>query len=1451
MTSRLLTNNLKRFITIFLAVLLAYIWILPDTYKAITAYADTTYSVTLNMVNGLTNEVTTYTGSLIYTGSSSTSENLSNVASGGYGSAGVTYEVTVSGDFEAIVYLLNKLDAFDDAITETEQEYSGNTYNLTVNTYASTNTSIYNEYDDCAITNTGSTAAYVSRVSVGSIMVGQVGTATVNFAVIPTGVWEVEYTPSYTITTSVTNGTISATGTVEGGTSKTITYSPDTGYALKSVTVDGQSVSTTTYASSYTFSDITEDHTISVVYETASYTISTSVTGGTITSSQTVDYGGSTTISYAPKTGYTLKSVTVDGVSKSTSTFASSYTFSDVTANHTIAVVYEKQTYTITTSATGGTITSTSTVAYGDSKTISYAANTGYTLKSVTVDGSAVNISTYPTAYTFSNVTASHTISVVYEKSQYTVTTSVTNGIISDNSTVYYGDSVTVTYRGISGYELSSLTIDGVAVSVTDYPVSYTFSNISSNHTINAVYTERDCVITTSVTNGTITDTTTVSYGGSATISYTPSTGFSLESVIVDGISVDITAYPSSYTFSDISSDHTISVTYSTTELNISTSAVNGTITAGQIANYGDTVTISYAPNEGYELSSVTVDNATVDITLYPNSYTFSDITANHAISVVYTRKSYTITTSADANGTITASSTVLHGNNKTVAYEATADGYVLESVIVDGTPIDITEYPYFYTFEDVSSDHTIEVTFTIDTNIAIVTSVTNGTITPTKTYSATYGESVTIYYEPDYGYTLISVIVDGESIDVTAYPTSYTFDSVATTHYIDVVYGDDDFTITTAVTNGTITNSVDVVCGETTTIAYTPNEGYYISSIIIDGETLTDITGYETYYTFTNVTTDHTIHVIYEIYKYTVTTNVTDGSISATATKDYGTDYTVEYIPDNGYELYSVTVDGTPVDITLYPTSYTFSYLTEDHNIDVVFVRTYYSVPTISAENTSVTLQITQPYNNTITVFDADVTDTLTVTRTINDGTPETIITLISDGEEMIFTDTYGSFSKGTYTIVYTVIDNAGNTASTTVNVVSKGYSSNGGSGGSNNTSSDNDDNNNTITITPNPVSLNVGDTQTLTADDSDITWSSSDDSVATVDQNGVVTGVSEGTAIITATNDNGSGTVTVIVTDDTIYPTSIIVTPHTSTGNTGDTVSLTAVVTPSDADTTVTWTTSDSTIATVDQNGNVTLISGGTATITATTSNGLSDSATITITDSNDNANSNDDDNNSDNSDNNDNDNDDDSNNNSTDSVTSVTPSASVIYVGSSVALTANADVTWSSSDPTIAYVDQNGNVIGLSVGTVIITATADDGSTATATITVIDGNLNNTNAANYYPYYYYGSLITDDTDDDNSNNTISDIDLDNNAIIEHVDVGAGIESDDDIINDDVIGNDDTDAVPDEIVTDSNEPVTEPAATPIINQSPATGDSSSTAIAIVSIIALTSAIIILNRKH
>ena len=237
-------------------------------------------------------------------------------------------------------------------------------------------------------------------------------------------------------------------------------------------------------------------------------------------------------------------------------------------------------------------------------------------------------------------------------------------------------------------------------------------------------------------------------------------------------------------------------------------------------------------------------------------------------------------------------------------------------------------------------------------------------------------------------------------------------------------------------------------------------------------------------------------------------------------------------------------------------------------------------------------------------------------------------------------------------------------------------------------------------ITLDNSSASLKVGETVTLSATvnpsdatDKTVTWTTSDATVVTV-SNGVVTAKKLGTATITAKAGDKTATCSITVIPTPV--TSVTLSKTTASLKVGETVTLIATVGPEDAtDKSVTWTTSDATVATV-SNGVVTAKKLGTATITAKAGDKTA-TCSITVIPT------------------------------PVGSITLTLLSAS-LTVGESVTLSATVGpvdaidktVSWSSSDATVANVS-NGVVSAKKIGTATITAKAGN-KTATCSITVV---------------------------------------------------------------------------------------------------------------------------------
>lgn len=247
-------------------------------------------------------------------------------------------------------------------------------------------------------------------------------------------------------------------------------------------------------------------------------------------------------------------------------------------------------------------------------------------------------------------------------------------------------------------------------------------------------------------------------------------------------------------------------------------------------------------------------------------------------------------------------------------------------------------------------------------------------------------------------------------------------------------------------------------------------------------------------------------------------------------------------------------------------------------------------------------------------------------------------------------------------------------------------------------------------ITLNKTSITLNVDEEQVLsptvnptTAADKSLKWTSSNKSVATVDPEGKVAAISKGTATIKAEAKDGSGkyatcsvTVNRLVTSITLNKTSLIL----HKGESDVTETLTATVTPLDANNrSITWTSDNTSVATVSSSGEVTGKSKGTATITVTAKDGNGAQATCEVE--------------------------------VRQYVTSITlPPSLSLEEGQIEALYAtvnpfnanNQTLQWSSSDITVATVDNTGKVNAKAKGKVTIKVTANDGSGASASCEVV---------------------------------------------------------------------------------------------------------------------------------
>ena len=757
---------------------------------------------------------------------------------------------------------------------------------------------------------------------------------------------------SFTITSTAGNvGSIApqGTNTFNYGAKPSYTITPNTGYAIDTVFVNGLKIDS---ISSYTFDSVKADQTISVKFKVQTFTITSSAeNGGSISPQGTsiFNYGAKPIYTITPSTGFVIDSLFVNGLKVDSIT---SYTFDSVKSNQTISVKFKVQTYSITSSAgNGGSISpqGINTLNYGSKSIYTITPNTGYILDSLFVNGLKVDSIS---SYTFDSVKSNQTISVKFKLQTFSITSTAGNGgSISPQgiSTLNYGSKPIYTITPNRGFVLDSLFVNDVKV---DSISSYTFDSVKDNQTISVKFKVQTYSITSSAGNGgsiSPQGINTLNYGTKQSYTITPYRGYVLDTLFVNGLKVDSI---SSYTFDSVKSDQTISVKFKVQTFTINSSAGNGgSITPQGIStlNYGTKPTYTITQNTGYILDSLIVNGLKVDSI---SSYTFDSVKSDQTISVKFKVQTFTINSSAGNGGSITPQgiSTLNYGTKPT--YTITQNtGYILDSLIVNGLKVDSISS---YTFDSVKSNQTISVKFKVQTFTITSSAGDGGSISPQGASIINYGAKPSYTITPNRGFVIDTLFVNGLKIDSIS---SYTFDSVKSNQTISVKFKVQTFTITSSAGNGgsiTPQGISTLNYGTKPTYTITPNTGYILDSLFVNGLKVDSISSY----TFDSVKSNQTISVKFKVQTFTITSTAGNGGSIApqgTNTFNYGTKPIYTITPNTGFVLDSLLINGLKVDSI---SSYTFDSVKANQTISVKFKVQTFSITSSVGNGGSITPQ-------------------------------------------------------------------------------------------------------------------------------------------------------------------------------------------------------------------------------------------------------------------------------------------------------------------------------------------------------------------------------------------------------------------------------------------------------------------------------------------------------------
>lgn len=556
------------------------------------------------------------------------------------------------------------------------------------------------------------------------------------------------------------------------------------------------------------------------------FEVITEIVNGTITPSESkINMGSNRTVTWTPKNGYYVESVTIDGVEQNNpSAGGGSHAFNNITADHNVKVVCSPY-YSVTTKIDqGGNISpGTDTIKKGEDHTVNWSVKDGFYVTKVIVDETSVYVgnkpSGYPVKYDFNDIKANHAVEVTTAKIPAFKITKT-----SDKLKYNYLD--TVTYTIVVEQTIEDAVADEVVISDKDMTNGLELD-------LSTIQVDREDARIKKEGNTFSVELDQMKYKMPVTITVQGR----VNNETLEVSQIRNTAKVKSIQTAEIKDDSDISVYYK-----VETEVINGSITESDYeVGRGENRTVSYEPDDGYYLQSVKVDGESWDVGKYQKKLTLENIKANYFVKVVYA-KIPTISIEKKADRSIYQSGDKV---TYTIVVEQTIKDAVAENIVVtdkglpkgvviDRSTIQCSEK----TYELADGENTFQISFS----------------------SLSYGKPVKITFTADIvGKDLTKS--DVKNIATAAFKNS---DDV-----VGTVKDDADIVvcnkIDTEVVNGSISDPVTgIKIGEDRNISYSPNKGYYLARIQVDGREVS-VKEYESQYDFKNIKENHRIKVVYE----------------------------------------------------------------------------------------------------------------------------------------------------------------------------------------------------------------------------------------------------------------------------------------------------------------------------------------------------------------------------------------------------------------------------------------------------------------------------------------------------------------------------------------------------------------------------------------------------------
>jgi len=721
--------------------------------------------------------------------------------------------------------------------------------------------------------------------------------------------------------------------TIKEGSDIAFSILANTNYDIVDLLVDGNSLGS---LSSFTFFNVKQDHIIHAVFKPRPVITASAGQNGNIEPSGSIILKNESDrlFYFKANQGYRISDVIIDGQSLGDISF---YFFESVKENHSIHVLFEKAVYYINAeSSTNGHIEPQGLVEVIEGKDLNFKIipDFGYELDELRVNGEIVEAQS---SYTFFKIFANQSINVSFKPMPKIQAYAEEHGSIEPSGTVYVNEGSYEEFiiKANAGYRIKDVFVDGVPKGAIS---SYIFSKVNIDHIISVTFIKAPFINTITILaneGGEISPNNELSVleiyqGNNAPFIITANEGYSLSTVIIDG--VNIGPVPA-YTFTNVNDDHQIQAVFEKVLFFVDANVQgNGSIDpAGRIfAKEVDFLDFNIFAEDKYKLKDLVVNGESLGSQTY---YYIQSVKQDYSITAIIEPADFIINASAGLNGKITPSGPVAVNENAGQTFNIEAnEGYEINEVFIDA--LSVGAIP-LYTFWKVSEAHSISASFNQSPYI-VAFAGENGFIEPSGQVPVLTNGFASFSIKPSISYAIQDVIVDGVSMGPIE---RYVFWDVQEDHTISAQFKKFDITALQTANGKILPEGIyKAGPGETATFSIVPDTGYILDDVLVDNISV----GALPIYNFFDISADHNISAIFsQAAQFVISlTAENGGSISPSGVNSQffayeGTYEEFVFKADSGYEISDVKIDNISIGAK---NKYIFSDISEHHSISVSF---------------------------------------------------------------------------------------------------------------------------------------------------------------------------------------------------------------------------------------------------------------------------------------------------------------------------------------------------------------------------------------------------------------------------------------------------------------------------------------------------------------------------------